>query len=135
MEGTILKDKVQIFKNRISEGTIYKLGAYQVQYARERYKTVDHPWIVVFAKKTTVEPIVPQLPNFPKYGHTTYPISQYQSRIKQIVLLSVTSITGIFAPSGGSTDQRRQIHIADGQTPAVVTLRGKLADALDADRP
>lgn len=30
--------------------------------------------------------------------------------------------------------QRRHVHIADGQTRAVVTLWGKYADALDADR-
>lgn len=87
MEGTIPKDKIDAFKKKISEGTIYRLSYYQVQKPREKYRTVDHPWRVMFAQRTVVEPIVPQPPNIPKYGYSAY-ISQFQSRIGLNVLLS-----------------------------------------------
>jgi hypothetical protein len=48
MGGTIPKDKIQAFKNKITDKSIYRHGAYQVQKARENYKMVDHAWRVLF---------------------------------------------------------------------------------------
>lgn len=139
MEGSIPKRRLHIFDNKVHEGTIYRIGTFEIYRAREKYKTVDHPWRIFFAQRTVVEPVVPQPENFPKYGYTTYPISQFEKRIRLNILLSdvvglVTTITGIFPPTGGSNEQRRLVHITDGETRAIVTLWGKFADTLDADR-
>lgn len=133
MEGTIPNFQVQLFKNRISEGTtIYKLGAYQVQYARERYKTVDRPWRVVFAQKTTVEPIVPQPPNFPKYGYTTYNVHSTKAALNKLFCCQLPASQEYLRRAADRLTRYEKI--TSQIMPAVVMFWGKLADALDADK-
>lgn len=70
MEGPIPKRRMHIFDNKVNKGTINSIVAFQIFRAGEKYKTVDHPWRIRFAQKTIVEPVVPQLRDFPKYGYT-----------------------------------------------------------------
>lgn len=70
MEGSIPKRTMHIFDNKVNKGTINRIAASQIFRAREKYKTVDHPWRITFAQKTIVEPVVPQPRDFPKYGYT-----------------------------------------------------------------
>jgi hypothetical protein len=79
MEGPIPKRRMHIFDNKVNKGTINRIAAFQIFWTGEKYKTADHPWRITFARKTIVEPVVPQPRDFPKYGYTL--ILNYGSEI------------------------------------------------------
>ncbi|KAM0911771.1 hypothetical protein ACQ4PT_013250 [Festuca glaucescens] len=138
MEGVVPGNRVDQFRDKLKEGSIYTIDKFDLYDPKKTYRSVDNPFRICFTMRTLLAEVVPPPENFPMFAHNALPFSVFTDRINGKIVLSdvvglVTKVTGISPPSGKAKSHKRLVYITDGSDHAIVTLWGEQADLFDAD--
>lgn len=138
IEGSLPKERMDQFMDKLKEGLVYRLESFMVVGARTGYRTAEHDYRIRISQNTKVKEVVPEPENFPLYAYDAKSFDAIRPRIGSTLLLSdivgvVTRVSDII-PSKTGDQPRRHIYIKnESNEPAVVTLWGEQAEKFDAE--
>ena len=88
MEGTIPGNRVDQFRARLKEGSVYTIEKFNLYDAKKSYRAVDHPLRICFTQRTVVNEVLPQPEGFPIFAYSAFPFVVLTGRVDQNVLMS-----------------------------------------------
>ena len=88
MEGTIPGNRVDQFRARLREGSVYTIEKFNLYDAKKSYRAVDHPLRICFTQRTVVNEVLTQPEGFPIFAYSAFPFIVLTGRVDQNVLMS-----------------------------------------------
>lgn len=108
IEGFLLADRIDQFRDKLKEGKVYKLELFMVVGPRNNYRAADHGHRIWISQNTEVKEIVPEHENIPLYAYDAKSFDEVRSRIYETLLLS--DVVGVVTRLSIWSNQRRVIN-------------------------
>jgi hypothetical protein len=88
IEGSLLEERMEQFRDKLEEGKAYKLESFMVVDPRPNYRATDHCYRLRISQNTKINEILPEPENFPLYAYDAKSFDDVRPRVDKPDILS-----------------------------------------------